>query len=519
MGHQRISTKITDASKQCTATAGSDVRRVVVGIETTGLGLGHRVIEIGCVEMIGRNLTGRSFQRYINPEREIDLGAMAVHGISDEFVADQPKFAEIADEFVEFIRDAELIMHNSEFHATYLTYELGLLKLLPIEEIPGGIVDTLAMAELIRPGLKNSVDALCTEYQVDASDRQCHGALQDAKLVAKIYLAMTRSTQKFADMKLLEQIEVRWAEVQRSRYMGAEWAQTLVDSQQKLLDAAKTFHQWAPLKVYLSVARAGKTRVAFCLRYQGQHVANLVVDGAKASPQLHIDKKTAASNLRDFKIDLEDTYGWRTHEAVVFRKHFKNLGPEARGRSPEHRIEAMFLEQMADGTSKKFNGTLKNIQPILLGGCPFQMPIPISGNTGKPEAKKGSIDIVARRGTGRGTKISIWELKRPGVKAHAIEQAYIYGVTVLKMLRSKESGHIWYNDIFGFKGRMPDRLTVECVVAVSLPDHKLEELSEELRCFVAENSLQVGDDTIEFYLANYTEENGLLSIDPNLKKG
>ena len=108
-------------------------------------------------------------------------------------------------------------------------------------------------------------------------------------------------------------------------------------------------------------------------------------------------------------------------------------------------------------------------------------------------------------------------MKRPGVKAHAIEQAYIYGITLLKMLRSEESGHIWYNHIFGFNGRMPKKITVECVVAVSLPDQKFEELSSELRCFVAKNPLRVGGDTIEFYLANYTETNGSLSID--LKKG
>ena len=512
-----VFTKIADFSKQGEAADVSNVRRVAVNIETTGLGLSHRVIEIGCVEMIGRNVTGRSFHRYINPKREIDPGALAVHGISIEFLADKPKFVEIANEFVEFIQGAELIMHNSEFDATYLNYELRRLKLPLLENVAGGIIDTLSMAKEIRPGLKNSIGALCAEYRLDTSDQHYHGALLDAKLLAQIFLAIIRCSLPFADLELLEQIEVRWAEVQKKGYQGSKWAQSLVGSQKKLLDASKTFRQWAPLNVYLSVARAATPRLAFSLRYQGQHVANLVVDDSQAHPRLDIDKKTAESNQRDFEIGLVGNYGWRDPEAVAFRKHFKNLGLEARGRSPEHRIEAIFLEQMADGTSKKFNGTLKNIQPILLSGCPFQMPIPISGNTGKPEAKKGNIDIVARRGTGSGTKISIWELKRPGVKAHAIEQAYIYGITLLKMLRSEESGHIWYNHIFGFNGRMPKKITVECVVAVSLPDQKFEELSSELRCFVAKNPLRVGWDTIEFYLANYTETNGSLSID--LKKG
>jgi len=186
MSHQRaVSTKVADTSKQGKATPESNVRRVVVDAETTGLDPGHRILEIGCVEMIGRNLTGRSFHRYLNPEREIDLGAQAVHGISGERVAGEPKFAEIANELVDFIRGAELIMHNAEFNATYLNYELGLLKFPPLERIAVGIVDTLTMARAIRPGLGNSIAALCTEYQLDDSDRQCHGALLDAKLTAQ----------------------------------------------------------------------------------------------------------------------------------------------------------------------------------------------------------------------------------------------------------------------------------------------------------------------------------------------
>jgi hypothetical protein len=128
--------------------------------------------------------------------------------------------------------------------------------------------------------------------------------------------------------------------------------------------------------------------------------------------------------------------------------------------------------------------------------------------------KRGNIDIVARRRVGNRTRLSIWELKRPGVTAHAIEQAYIYGVTVLKMLRAKESGHIWYKEVLGFNGKMPDKLTIECVVAVSLNDiKKAEAFLGKLRRFVTENSLQVEGDTIEFYLANYTENQGPLSID------
>ena len=516
MGQKRVgAAEAADDLKHGTAIAGRDVRRVILSLETTGLEPDDRVIEIGCVEMIGRKLTGRIFHDYINPEREIHWGATAVHGISDELVADKPKFRDIATEFVDLVRGAELVMHNAEFDATYLNYELALLKLPPLETVVAGVVDTLKMARAIRPGLKNNINALCADYQLVIPRRQYHGALLDAHMLAKIYLAMTRNKQEFSTMSLLEQIELRWAEVQKNGYMGDKWAKTLVDSQENLLKAAKTFHQWAPLNVYLSVARAAKPRITFSLRYQGQHVANLLVDLlADRSPQLEIDKNTAKTNKSYFEIDQEGSFGWRGTEAKEFRKHFKNRGPEPRGRSEEHRIEAIFLEQMADSTSEKFNGTLKNIQPVLIAGCPFQLPVPISGNTGKPVEKRGNIDIVARRRVGNRTRLSIWELKRPGVTAHAIEQAYIYGVTVLKMLRAKESGHIWYKEVLGFNGKMPDKLTIECVVAVSLKDIKMAEaFLGKLRRFVTENSLQVEGDTIEFYLAIYTEKQGSLSID------
>lgn len=173
--------------------AGSEVRRIVLDTETTGLGVGHRTIEIGCIEMIGRKLTGRHFHRYINPEREIDLGAMAVHGLTAEFLADKPTFREIATELVNFISDAELIMHNAPFDAGFLNYELNLLGMPPLEQISIGIVETLKLAKKMRPRRKNSLYALCAEYGIDSSHRQRHSALLDAELLAEVYLAMTGS--------------------------------------------------------------------------------------------------------------------------------------------------------------------------------------------------------------------------------------------------------------------------------------------------------------------------------------
>ena len=515
---QMDSAKIADDLKHDEAIAGLNVRRVALSTETTGLGPDHRVIEIGCIEMIGRKLTGRTFHCYVNPEREIDVGALAVHGISREFLADEPKFIDVAAEFVDFVSDAELLVHNPEFHVSYTNHELGLQQLPLIEKVASGIVNTLAMARAIRPNLKNSIDALCIDYHLDKSYRQYHGALSDALLVAKIYLALTRNQQEFSTLSLLEQIEMCWAEVQDKGYMGGKWANALVANQNELQKEVKKFHQWEPLKVYLSVARATKPKIEFSLRYQGQHVANLFVDDG---PKLHVEKKTAAINEKYFGTDKNQTcFGigqdgtrpWRDPDAANFRKHFKSLGSKQRGHSPEHRIEAKILEQMAGCTSEKFNGRLKNIQPVLIAGCPFQMPVPISGNTGEPIRKKGNIDIVARRRVGNRTRLSIWELKRPGVTSSAIEQAYIYGVTVLKMLREKEYGHIWYREIFGFNGKMPDRLTIECVVAVSLEDRKKDKYLETLRLFVTNNSLEVEGDTIEIYLANYAEDNDTLTI-------
>jgi DNA polymerase-3 subunit epsilon len=175
----------------------SAVRQVILDTETTGLEWrqGDRVIEIGCVELANRKLTGRHFHRYLNPERAIAAGAQAVHGLSDEFLADKPKFAEIVDEFLEFIAGAELIIHNAPFDVGFLDYELSLLEKEPLKAGIHGVIDTLKMAREMRPGKKNSLDALCGEFGVDNSGRQLHGALLDAELLAEVYLGMTRGQE------------------------------------------------------------------------------------------------------------------------------------------------------------------------------------------------------------------------------------------------------------------------------------------------------------------------------------
>lgn len=177
------------------------MRQIILDTETTGLDPndGHRVIEIGCIELVNRRLTDRTFHVYINPEREIDQEAIAVHGITNEFLTDKPNFSGIADEFIEFVRDAELIAHNAPFDVSFLEAELERIPGAPsiFSLMHGGAaVDTLSMAKEKRPGKRNSLDALCRDYKIDASERTLHGALLDAELLTRVYLEMTREQSR-----------------------------------------------------------------------------------------------------------------------------------------------------------------------------------------------------------------------------------------------------------------------------------------------------------------------------------
>ncbi|RLA03611.1 MAG: DNA polymerase III subunit epsilon [Gammaproteobacteria bacterium] len=170
------------------------MRQVVLDTETTGLSTadGHRVIEIGCVELVNRRLTSNRFHRYIRPEREIDAGAIEVHGISNEMLADKPLFAEVVDDFMAYIAGSELIIHNAPFDVGFLDYELSLLDgVYSTVEQQCQVLDTLKMARYEHPGQRNTLDALCKRYDVDNSKRDLHGALLDAELLADVYLAMT----------------------------------------------------------------------------------------------------------------------------------------------------------------------------------------------------------------------------------------------------------------------------------------------------------------------------------------
>lgn len=170
------------------------MRQIVLDTETTGLdpSQGHKIIEIGCVELLNRKLTGNHLHLYINPEREVEAAALEVHGITNEFLSDKPVFSQVAKNFVDFVSDAELIIHNAPFDIGFLNYELAALKqnYRPMEEACG-ILDTLVMARKKHPGQKNNLDALCKRYMVDNSQRELHGALLDAEILADVYLMMT----------------------------------------------------------------------------------------------------------------------------------------------------------------------------------------------------------------------------------------------------------------------------------------------------------------------------------------
>ena len=173
------------------------MRQVILDTETTGLNpaTGDRIIEIGCVEMVGRRLTDRTFHHYINPERDIDAGAFAVHGLSREFLSDKPVFGNIVEQLIEFVDGAEIVIHNAAFDLGFLDNEFALLNRPPFRNLASKITDTLLDARQMFPGKRNSLDALCERFSISNEHRTLHGALLDAQLLAEVYLAMTRGQE------------------------------------------------------------------------------------------------------------------------------------------------------------------------------------------------------------------------------------------------------------------------------------------------------------------------------------
>lgn len=175
------------------------MRQIILDTETTGLEpkLGHRIIEIGCVEVIERRLTGRHYHQYLQPDREIDAGAIEVHGITNEFLADKPRFRDVSADFIDFIKGAELVIHNAPFDVGFINHEFRLLERTHDQlESFCSVLDTLALARQMHPGQRNSLDALCKRYDIDNTQRTLHGALLDAEILADVYLMMTGGQRK-----------------------------------------------------------------------------------------------------------------------------------------------------------------------------------------------------------------------------------------------------------------------------------------------------------------------------------
>jgi len=183
------------------------MRQIILDTETTGLEVaqGHRIVEVAAVEMIDRRLTGRHFHRYINPQRAVDEGALRVHGLDEAFLADKPVFGDIATELVEYLRGAQLIIHNAPFDTGFLAAEFERAGMPGGDGALADVLDTLAMARELHPGKRNSLDALCERYAVDNSGRKLHGALLDAELLAEVYLGMTRGQESLITLLAAEE--------------------------------------------------------------------------------------------------------------------------------------------------------------------------------------------------------------------------------------------------------------------------------------------------------------------------
>jgi DNA polymerase III subunit epsilon len=216
------------------------MRQVVLDTETTGLEAkeGHRIIEIGCIEIVGRRVTERRFHQYVNPERDSDEGALAVHGLTRHFLEDKPKFAEVVDDLLEFVKDAEVIIHNAAFDVEFLDAELGRLGRGRFADHCGKVTDSLLLAREQNPGKRNSLDALCERHGVSNTHRTLHGALLDAGLLAEVFLAMTRGQDSLViDVLADDSLIANFGPVDLGRLTAVAVAPEELAAHETLLDA------------------------------------------------------------------------------------------------------------------------------------------------------------------------------------------------------------------------------------------------------------------------------------------
>ena len=236
------------------------MRQVVLDTETTGLEAkeGHRIIEIGCIEIVGRRVTEHRFHQYVNPERDSDEGALAVHGLSRHFLEDKPKFAEVVDDLLAFVNDAEVIIHNAAFDVEFLDAELGRLGRARFADHCGKITDSLLLAREQNPGKRNSLDALCERHGVSNAHRTLHGALLDAGLLAEAFLAMTRGQDSLViDVLADDSLLANFGPVDMSQLMAVTAAADELAAHESLLDAIERETKAAP--VWRAVAAAPVT--------------------------------------------------------------------------------------------------------------------------------------------------------------------------------------------------------------------------------------------------------------------
>jgi len=315
-------------------------------------------------------------------------------------------------------------------------------------------------------------------------------------------------------ISLAKEIKQKW--LQNSTAFEEKLDKWLSAAQEgnKLIPHAKAkFYQPYPLRAYTAINKCKpKTKlfkaVVISLRFLGQEVANLIVPDPEA--QLEITKKQLKANQKYFNQKSPvGMYNWKSStEAKKFRKHFKRKIKEEsniKTAIPEHSYESKIICEMLK--RRKFRGTLRNIAPVMIGGLPLQMPLPISGSSGSPKISNGHIDILARRNN----KLSIWEVKRPGIYKDALKEAYIYTVTLLKILRSRK-GKKWYK-LFGFSRKLDPSLRVEAIVVLSISDRQKEVFKEKIEEYRSKMPLKVGKDLIELYLANYDKDSFAISLE------
>lgn len=308
------------------------------------------------------------------------------------------------------------------------------------------------------------------------------------------------------------------------------WAQNRADFNQRLSNWAKAlncgkdvstlakekFHQWEPLKTYISVSKSNSTRRAkYSMRFYGQEVASLTVKNNEVILNL---KGHAKKNEDWFGVGIKDgNYLWRGEEAKKFRTCFKRVAQSEKGfpevKSPEHRVETKFITEMCKGAGK-FSVLGLQIKPVMIADkFPLQVPVPISANTGKPKAGNGYIDILARRKTkDNKIRLSVWELKRPGEYKSAASQAYIYAYTLIQILRQSKSKEEWYR-LFGFKSAIPQNLTVEAVVAITR--NQQEKFLKEKKSLMNSVPFDIGCDRIKLCVAYYQENADSIKLEEN----